>query len=150
MKKILFVLLAGAVCFTSCKKDKDNNPKDKISKSAVQQFQHGQAWTWYEVDDNDKPVRMAVSMDSMALASLDRNPPGGEGHHHVNMISIPLPEKLAAVTPFRHVGLDWNPLGHEPAGIYDRPHFDFHFYMISEADRTAIPDYSVSPQKFDN
>jgi hypothetical protein len=25
--------------------------------------------------------------------------------------------------------LDWNAKGHEPAGIYDKPHFDFHFYI---------------------
>jgi len=148
MKKILFILLAGTVCFASCKKDK-NNPKDKIFKSAVQQFQHGQAWSWYEVDDNDKPVRLAIAIDSMAMATLDRTAPGGEGHHHVNMISVPVPQQASA-TPFRHVGLDWNPAGHEPAGIYDKPHFDFHFYMISDADRMAIPDYATAPAKFDN
>jgi hypothetical protein len=25
--------------------------------------------------------------------------------------------------------LDWSPNGHQPAGIYDTPHFDFHFFM---------------------
>ena len=32
-------------------------------------------------------------------------------------------------TPFTYMMLDWNPNGHEPAGIYDKPHFDFHFYI---------------------
>jgi Domain of unknown function (DUF5602) len=32
-------------------------------------------------------------------------------------------------TPYSYIMLDWNPHGHEPAGIYDKPHFDFHFYI---------------------
>jgi hypothetical protein len=27
------------------------------------------------------------------------------------------------------VGLNWNPHGHIPPGVYDLPHFDFHFYI---------------------
>ncbi|MGH7507185.1 MAG: DUF5602 domain-containing protein, partial [Longimicrobiales bacterium] len=41
-------------------------------------------------------------------------------------------------TPFRHVLIDWNPGGHEPPGIYDLPHFDFHFYTITDAERRDI------------
>ena len=139
-------MIAGAVSIASCKKD---NAREKVFKGAEQQFQHGKAWTWYEVDDNDKPLRIAVAIDSMAMKSLDTSHAGTEGHHHVNMISLPFHPKAAA-TPFQHVGLDWNPQGHEPAGIYDKPHFDFHFYMMSEADRMAIPDYATAAAKFDN
>lgn len=34
-------------------------------------------------------------------------------------------------THFKWIGLDWNPLGHIPPGIYDLPHFDIHFYTAS-------------------
>jgi hypothetical protein len=51
----------------------------------------------------------------------------------------------AKLTPFKFVELDWNPHGHEPDGIYNRPHFDFHFFTITKAERDAIdpadPDY---------
>jgi hypothetical protein len=50
---------------------------------------------------------------------------------------LALPEQ-ASVTPFNHIGLDWNPMGHVPPGIYDKPHFDFHFYMISPEERNSI------------
>jgi hypothetical protein len=46
--------------------------------------------------------------------------------------------------------LDWNPHGHEPEQIYGAPHFDFHFYSISQAERAAIPAYEADPTKFDN
>ncbi|MCK6693515.1 MAG: hypothetical protein L6Q97_15645, partial [Thermoanaerobaculia bacterium] len=41
-------------------------------------------------------------------------------------------------TPFLHLYAGFNPHGHEPMGIYDKPHFDFHFYTTSEAERLAI------------
>jgi hypothetical protein len=44
----------------------------------------------------------------------------------------------AAATAYNHLSLDWNPLGHPPMEIYDMPHFDLHFYMISQSERDAI------------
>lgn len=41
-------------------------------------------------------------------------------------------------TPFRHIVVNYNPQGHIPVGVYDVPHFDFHFYMIPEATRLSI------------
>jgi hypothetical protein len=40
--------------------------------------------------------------------------------------------------PFDHIGLNWNPRGHDPEGVYTVPHFDFHFYMISTDERDKI------------
>jgi len=44
----------------------------------------------------------------------------------------------AAVTPFNHLGINWNPQGHLPYGVYDVPHFDWHFYLIDQAKRQEI------------
>jgi hypothetical protein len=41
-------------------------------------------------------------------------------------------------SPFGYAGVDWNPEGHEPPGIYTVPHFDFHFYMIGHDRVDAI------------
>lgn len=43
-------------------------------------------------------------------------------------VAIDFPLK-ASGTPFQFMMLDWNPDGHPPASIYDKPHFDFHFYI---------------------
>lgn len=56
--------------------------------------------------------------------TLDQLPT--EGHHIAHFLSLP------DGSPFTHVGLDWNPHGHEPPGIYTEPHFDFHFHMLEE------------------
>jgi hypothetical protein len=45
----------------------------------------------------------------------------------------------ASATGIDHISLDWNPHGHEPAFLYGAPHFDVHFYMISQAEQDKIP-----------
>jgi hypothetical protein len=148
MKKIFFLAAVAAFVFSSCNKDKDENWSG-VFKGPVEKFQHGKAWTWVQVDKQDKPVRIGIAIDDEAMNSLD---PGGDhngGHNHVNALSLDFHPK-AAITPFKHALLDWNPNGHEPAGVYDLPHFDFHFYMTNEAERLAIPPYEVDNTGFLN
>jgi hypothetical protein len=145
MKTFAFLTLLS-LTFFSCKKDHNDQP-NKTFKGPELQFQHGKAWTWYEEDGSGKPVNLAVTVDSLAMHSLDTSHAENPGHHHTNMISLVFPSQ-ASKTPFRHFGLDWNPHGHEPEGIYGQPHFDFHFYMISEAERNEIPSFDDDPTKF--
>lgn len=147
MKKVLLGLLVITAAFTSCKKDSD---KDRIFKGAVKQFQHGQAWSWYEVDANDKPLRLAVSIDKAAMQTLDRGTAGEGEHNHDNDIVVPFHPKALASTPFNHIGLGWNPHGHEPEFIYGLAHFDFHFYLSTPEEVDAIPPYEVDSSKFKN
>ena len=152
MKKILFFAAVSLLAFSSCKKDnaEKTNAKEKIFKGAISQFQHGKAWSWYEVDDNDNPLRLAIAMDDAAMASLDRTPPSGTGHHHENNVTVKLHPKATTATPFQHIFLGWNPIGHEPEFIYGKPHFDFHFYTTSAEEREAIPAYEQDSVKFKN
>lgn len=41
-------------------------------------------------------------------------------------------------TVVNHVVIDWEAAGHPPPHVYDVPHFDFHFYLVSEADHQSI------------
>lgn len=148
MKKIFLFASIAIFALSSCTKDKNEN-NDGIYKGPVKQFQHGKAWTWIQVDNNDKPIRIGIAIDNDAMTSLD---PGGDhtgGHTHTNGVSLAFHPK-ANITPFKHALLDWNPNGHEPAGVYDLPHFDFHFYMTSEAERLAIPPFEVDNTGFLN
>jgi hypothetical protein len=144
MKKIIFPMLLAAAVFTSCKKD---DVKEKILIGPKQNFQDGKAWTWYETDNSNKPLRIAIAIDDAAMNSLDTD--GGTGHNHENDVTLKFHPK-AGETIFNHVGLGWNPHGHEPEPIYGKAHFDFHFYEISEAAVAAIPPYEVDSTKFKN
>jgi len=72
---------------------------------------------------------------------LEGLPATGLGHHgthetpHVFLLDLP----AQGGVPFEFVELNWNPMGLEPAGVYqDVSHFDFHFYTVPPEERTAI------------
>jgi hypothetical protein len=73
------------------------------------------------------PVATAMAMDHMKK---------GDEHSNMHMFLLDLPQKNP--TPYKFVQFDWNPVGHEPAGVYDLPHFDFHFYTVSKDVRASI------------
>jgi hypothetical protein len=65
--------------------------------------------------------------DANKDGSIDPDHECGGGHEAV----LPLPSDAArkADLPFKWAMLNWNPHGHIPPGIYDKPHFDVHFYI---------------------
>jgi hypothetical protein len=91
----------------------------------------------YVVRDRTRgvPIEIGVALDEAALEGLPANGSlGGGGHEHYDSYLLALPARHG--TPYRFVELNWNPKGH--GGPYTAPHFDFHFYRISMAEREAI------------
>src|SRR5690348_12370621 len=93
----------------------------------------------YVVTDNKNaqaPLELGIALDEKALDGLPSD-------QMMYMYLLPLPQLAPA--PYKLIELDWNPHGHVPPGVYTFPHFDFHFYAISLAERNAIdpssPDY---------
>jgi hypothetical protein len=99
---------------------------------------NGRARSYVTVDAQGAPTEVGVALDERALEGL---PSAGTGHHgghampHTFLLDLPSQDGV----PFKFVELNWNPAGHEPEGVYqDVPHFDFHFYTITKAEREAI------------
>ncbi|MGZ5247166.1 MAG: hypothetical protein ACXWV5_08990 [Flavitalea sp.] len=137
--KLAFVALAAvaALSMTSCKKE-DKETKSGIFKGPEVSVHEGKAWTWVELNRDGKPERVAVSINDRALNSVPVEE--GEGDHDMaNSVVLKFHPKIDA-TLIKHVGLDWNPGGHPPFPIYTLPHFDFHFYMVTEAERMQHVD----------
>ena len=143
MKKILTVALAAIVVLTSCKKDHEEQ-KNGIFKGPVTQVYQGKAWTWVQIGAAGNPEKLAITLTDDALNSL---PLDGDADETVWNLQF---HPKAGATPFNHLEMGWNPHGHEPAHIYDRPHFDFHFYMMTPGEVAAIPPYDVDSLKFKN
>lgn len=95
---------------------------------------NGAAWSWVEKDAGGSPVRMGITFTETALSGLPEELPAGL--HDLEYL-LPLP-KEAAAAPFTHITMNWNPHGHIPPGVYDVPHFDFHFYIIGQEQREQI------------
>ncbi|QNP72123.1 hypothetical protein IAG44_23725 [Streptomyces roseirectus] len=105
----------------------------------------------YEQRAGERPVALGVVFSAAALRGLpsavsdekhcfDKDGNGGIDPHtecsagHENVLQQP----TATKSPFTWDLVNWNPQGHVPKGVYDVPHFDFHFYLQPLAQRDAI------------
>lgn len=129
MKKILILFAASALLF-SCKKNNDDSKAGVFKSADVALFQ-GKTWTSVKLNQEGNPEQLTVTIDSNALKSVPLGPDASTDEQE-NTFIVPLHNFAKATTPFQFIMLDWNPHGHEPAGIYDLPHFDVHFYMTSQ------------------
>jgi hypothetical protein len=134
MRQILSALAVVTLLFASCKKDSE---KDGVFKGPQTPVYNGKAQSWIKTNKKGAPEQIGLTLDAAAWASL---PMGADAEE--KDFQIVLPDEVKAVTPLNFILMDWNPHGHEPAGIYDKPHFDFHFYMVSSAEVMATTDMS--------
>jgi hypothetical protein len=137
-KHMLSLMVAGSLLVMSCDKQPVTEPTYKGAEVTVGS---GKAYSWLSVTADGTPTAMGITLNSAALTGLP--------HNMANYV-LPLPAEASARTPFNHIGLDWMHAGHEPAGVYNVPHFDAHFYIMSQAERAAIVPYDVDSTKYNN
>lgn len=104
-------------------------------KGKSQPIGDGFGWTWVTSDADGRVTSMGITLTETALQSLPTE--GGHGCCDGPQWTLPLPTGTST-GPVKHVVLNWNPQGHPPEPIYTVPHFDFHFYTITEAERQTI------------
>jgi hypothetical protein len=100
----------------------------------------GKVVSWVTTSPTGVPSVIGVTFTRSVLKGL----PG-----EITGYPVALPVQ-ARRTGFDHVELDWRPHGHIPPGIYDAPHVDFHFYLITAAVQdsiTAVGDDLARVQK---
>lgn len=138
MKKTVLILLTAMVGLASCKKD--DAGKGGIFKGPETEVYHGKAWTWIQLNNEGIIEKAAISINDEALNSVKIGTGGGGGtHQHDDNIVLKFHPKADA-TIFNHAWLNWNPDGHPPAGVYNVPHFDLHYYMVSPQERETFVD----------
>ncbi|MEO6454588.1 MAG: hypothetical protein ABIN97_10965 [Ginsengibacter sp.] len=136
MKICVFIL--APTLFSACKKEEAE--KLQIFKGAEVTMGSGKAASWFTVNKNGVPQELGMEMTAEAFTGLTTDP----ANFAAATFTLAPDQKAKDVTPFNHLVINWNPHGHEPAGVFDAPHFDFHFYTITEAERMAIPPYMPS------
>jgi hypothetical protein len=88
----------------------------------------GQAAVSVELSKSSYPTSLGIELSEASLRGLSD---GDES------FELPIPAAVQTA-PVQHIVLNWNHAGHIPPGIYTVPHFDLHFYMISEEERSKI------------
>ena len=133
MHPLFAIVAAGglAVLTSSGRPPRDEPPDTRYGTSMA--LGDGTARSYVTVDARGVPTAIGIALSENVMTGLQ----DGHGHHEQ---VLTFPEEISA-TPFRHATLHWNPSGHEPVGVYDLPHFDFHFYTIAdEARRMMTPE----------
>lgn len=140
-KKTTLLLAAIIIFLASCKKDKQESEVFEGTKISMG---NGKAWSWIQMKPySQQPEIIGISFTQDAFVNLSA---GSMNEHDIPFeLDMPFQKEYS---PFNHIVVDWNPHGHTPVGIYDKPHFDFHFYMITEAERKQIPDYNADSTKY--
>src|SRR4030095_1604016 len=144
MKREFFVpSVLAIICLTACQKA-INNGSARIEEFAGAAHQANFMNTFYgpEVHLGDGKMRSFIRMThddvpkevGLEITSgLFENLPTAYLDLH-----IPLHRKANEVTPYDHLEVDWMPNGHPPA-YFQLPHFDLHFYMLTEEEQMMIP-----------
>ncbi len=149
---IVFLIVATVAFLQACQneggllvnEDLTENPAAELKSQNVNTFYgptvqigHGVARAWVMVDKNGDPQSVGINFTAKALERLPEEP---------SSYVLYFPENKGWGF-YDHALIDWNPHGHEPPGVYNLPHFDFHFYIISNEERLAIPP--KAPSEFD-
>jgi hypothetical protein len=109
---------------------------------------NGEAKTMVRTGPDGQPSAISIVFTPGMLEGL----PAADGSHPDVPFTLRMPTG-GPKTPVNHVVINWNAHGHQPAKIYDVPHFDFHFYLVDEehqkkvtfVDDTASGDPSQQP-----
>ncbi len=104
---------------------------------------NGVVRTFVQLNATGHRERIGLSMTDGVMNNLDTI-------LRTFVLALPAPV-VADDTTFNHVFFTWNPIGHGPPGIFELPHFDFHFVTVTVAERqSVIPgiDPVYYPQEF--
>jgi hypothetical protein len=90
----------------------------------------GKVRTYVVLDEKTgrRPLEIGVAIDAKTM----------EGKLPNETLWIPMEFPEHVPEPYKFMLFDWNPQGHAPPGVYDLPHFDFHFYWMPHAEVQAI------------
>lgn len=130
-------------------------PRARRVYGTAQSLGNGQVRTYVlRNDGTGAPVEIGVAFTEAAMDNLPGPKPGAQHDPkdphapHASMTEVLLDLPANHGTQFKFVEVNWNPAGHEPPGVYDVPHFDFHFYNIEKAERDRI--VPSNPQYVEN
>src|SRR5688500_8771702 len=119
-------------------------PMSLRADGAAQRIGNGTVRTYVLFDPANRtvPIEVGIALSGNALEGLPA-PMAREGATDAMSSHFDTHERLLALlaanpTPYKFMQFNWNPGGHEPPGIYDRPHFDFHFWTVPVEVRNSI------------
>lgn len=158
-KMSFYSALLSVLAATLCGLPTEVSAKTKTYYGEPEVMGQGTARTYVRLDGNGAPTAIGVIFPKTVLEGLpakrnttsrcfDKNGNGKIDEHgecegdYETRLSLPSGLASRSDLVVKWVGFNWNPEGHDPAGVYDVPHFDFHFYIV---DRNMIDGIGSGP-----
>jgi hypothetical protein len=136
MKTIKLLFFAPALVMllhiASC--DKNDNPSSQTIYGKAVALGNDSVRSFVTLDAHSIPQTIGLQFGENALNGLPTDTMPGMPSY---MFPLQLPDE-AKITGADHLEVDWNPVGHAPTAIYGVPHFDFHFYYITQQEQAAV------------
>lgn len=166
MKKILAFLTATSLFLASCQKEElvskkfqklDFESASNSKKTSEYITYYGEAIhlgegyvrSYVRMKKDNTPFDIGVEFSKTAIKTLPMEMDATMDHeNHSHPYNLEIPNEAKNYFPYNHISIDWAMMGHGPTGVYDKPHFDIHFYMISEIQQMNITNdivYASSP-----
>lgn len=121
--------------------------KPELYEGAAVAIGNGSAHTVVRTDAQGEPVSIGVVFTPGMLQGL---PTAAKGEDPDFQYPLLMPT-TGPKTIIDHVMIDWESEGHPPTKVYDVQHFDFHFYLVSQAERIKVafnsPNDSAAPDQ---
>lgn len=115
----LFFAAAACFCASVAHAETYEGPPLKIGD--------GEAKTLVRTGADGQPAAISIVFTPGMLEGL----PEADLNHPDVPFTLRMPP-TGPKTLVDHVVINWNAHGHQPAHVYDVPHFDFHFYLVDE------------------
>jgi len=154
IKKNIIILALFAVSSVVFSSDNESNMKhDRSSNKKADRASMGDGYfqTYLKTFRNGKPKAIGIKFPKATLQNLPAHPLNDgkncydlDGNNEVDLNTECTGGHSRTLyfnsdlTPFNSITINWEPHGHAPSGVYDSPHFDFHFYMLPEIERQRI------------
>lgn len=129
MNKLSFKVMALSTLLSSCGVLEGNQMGTLHGESAT--MNGSPITTWATVDWRGRVTQVGVTVP---LGAIRKAPVQGAPSD----LQLDFPEVVQRTTFLNHLGLDWNPEGHEPTARYGVPHVDLHFYTVNKAQLKAV------------
>lgn len=141
--RISHILTAGTVALLAVSsawavRGFENRPR--VIPGEVQQVGDAAVSSWARLGPHGDVREVGVTVP----ISLFRNPPGHGDGPAGSFVVLPFPEEVKEQTFLNHFEMHWEEHGHPP--IYQKPHFDLHFYGVPVEEVWAVtPPDPVAP-----
>jgi Domain of unknown function (DUF5602) len=138
----LFAAAALAVSLSACSSTAQASKTGTFYGSELA-LGNGKVKTYVVTGDDGKPTELGFAFNAASLQGLPEPPHDAEAGPPLPSQPLYFPDAAKGVA-VDHATFDFVPGGHPPPGVFDLPHFDVHFFYLTQEEVVEINPKSAN------